>query len=160
MARSRRRHDHWDYLASRGTAHRYLRPAGLGLGAMLAISGAAPAFAQTSLPTNMQGAWLEPSASCEEVFARTKQGVVFRKPVNAFAPAIIVSGRRVVTPLASCQIKSVKPLVDRHLLILSCATSVAADEVRAILGMSEDGSLRRFLNDDDKIGTNYSRCRP
>jgi hypothetical protein len=43
---------------------------------------------------------------------------------------------------------------------LACATSVAVDEVPASLEPLADGSLRRFLNDQDKAGSKYERCAP
>jgi hypothetical protein len=56
------------------------------------------------------------------------------------------TGRR---PLASCRIKGAKRSGERRILTLACATSVAVDEVPARLEPLADGTLRRYLNDQD-----------
>jgi hypothetical protein len=60
--------------------------------------------------------------------------------------------------MASCRIKSVKPSGDRQMLVLDCANAVAGNEVRVLLAPSPDGSLRRYFNEQDTIGTMYQRC--
>ena len=42
---------------------------------------------------HLQGAWLEEGWSCASVFVATLNGVAFKRPANAFAPAFIVSGK-------------------------------------------------------------------
>ena len=116
------------------------------------ISGAAAA------ERALTGAWIQGGSQCEEVFTRTGKSVSFKKPVNAFAPAFIISGSQIRTPLASCRIKGAKRSGDRRILALACATSVAVDEVPATLEPSADGTLRRYLNAEDKVGSKYERC--
>jgi hypothetical protein len=127
---------------------------GFGLAAFGAMSGAMAAEANLSA---FQGAWLQQSLSCEEVFAPAGKGFSFRKPVNIFAPAFIISGNRLRTPQASCRIKSIKPAEDRQVLTLSCANSVSANDVTVLMAPDADG-LKRFFNDQDKTGSLYTRC--
>jgi hypothetical protein len=127
---------------------------GFGLAAFGAMSGAMAAEANLSA---FQGAWLQQSLSCEEVFAPAGKGFSFRKPVNIFAPAFIVSGDRLRTPQASCRIKSIKPAGDRQVLTLGCANSVSANDVTVLMAPDADG-LKRFFNDQDKTGSLYTRC--
>src|SRR5689334_13496682 len=101
----------------------------------------------------LDGAWLEQGSQCEEVFSRAGKAVGFKKPVNVFAPAFIIAGNRLRTPQASCRIKSVKSAGERRVLALSCATPVAVDDAKAILGMSGDGSLRRYFDEHDQTGS-------
>jgi hypothetical protein len=103
------------------------------------------------------GAWAQ-DGNCEEVFSRAGKGVAFKKPVNVFAPAFIITGNRLRTPTASCTIKGVKPAGDRRVLSLQCATAIAVDDVKAIVGTSADGGLVRYLNDQDSTGSTYKRC--
>ena len=106
----------------------------------------------------LEGAWLQEGTECADVFARSGKATAFKKPVNIFAPAFIISGSQVRTPQASCRIKSVKPAGERRVLALSCATPVAVDQTRAILAPAADGTLRRYLNDQDTTGSSYRRC--
>jgi hypothetical protein len=71
----------------------------------------------------------------------------FKKPVDIFAPAFIISGNRLRTPQASCRIKSVKPTGDRQFLVLDCANAVAGNEVRVLMAPDLDGALRRYFNE-------------
>ncbi|MBB3018754.1 hypothetical protein FHR70_001808 [Microvirga lupini] len=128
--------------------------AGLGLGLSAAASGA---MAQSSL-AGYQGAWLSGTAECAEVYSSGGKGASFKKPVDIFAPAFIVSGNRLRTPQASCRIKSVRPNGDRQRLVLDCANAVAGNEVRVLMALETDGSLKRYFNEQDTTGTEYRRC--
>jgi hypothetical protein len=110
---------------------------------------------------NLQGAWADPSMDCGAVFSQTRKGVTFKKPPDPFANAFIISGRRLTTPGASCQIQSMKAVENgRRRLSLSCATSVAVDAASVELAVASDGSLQRYSSDTDKTGSRYLRCFP
>jgi len=111
-----------------------------------------------AVETSLMGAWAQDASECKEVFTRTGKNLVFKKPVDAFAQAFILSGSQIRTPGASCRIKDVKRSGDRRKLALVCATSVAVDEVPATFALLGDGTLRRYLNDADKAGSKYERC--
>ena len=96
--------------------------------------------------------------SCEDVYSSAGKGTSFKKPVDIFAPAFIVSGNRLRTPMASCRIKSVRPTNDRQLLVLGCANDVSVADVRVLMATLPDGSLRRYFDDQDTTGTSYQRC--
>ena len=127
---------------------------GLGLAVFTAVSGAS---AQAGLSA-YQGAWLQGGPECAEIYSSTGKGTSFKKPVDIFAPAFIISGTRLRTPQASCRIKSVKPTGDRQLLVLDCANAVAGNEVRVLMAPDADGALRRYFNEQDTTGTKYERC--
>jgi hypothetical protein len=131
--------------------------AGLALAASVAASSTIAAEAGLS---GYQGAWLAQGPSCADVYSSAGKGVSFKKPVDIFAPAFIVTGNRLRTPLASCRIKSVKPSGNRQALALDCANAVSAEEVRVLLATLPDGSLRRYFNDQDTTGTPYQHCSP
>src|SRR5215203_4820816 len=63
---------------------------GLGLAAVAAVSGAR---AQGGLSA-YQGAWLQRGPECAEIYSSAGKGASFKKPVDIFAPAFIVSGSR------------------------------------------------------------------
>jgi len=121
----------------------------------LAVSAGVPSAA--AVESSLAGAWVQ-GMSCTEVFARSGKGVSFKKPVNVFASAFIISGSQIRTPQASCRIKGVKRSGERRILNLACATAVAHDEAPAILAPSADGTLHRYLNAADTTGTRYERC--
>jgi hypothetical protein len=119
--------------------------------------GATGALAAGSGFSAFSGAWLMQGTDCADVFSSAK-GPSFKKPVDMFAPAFIVSGNRLRTPQATCVIRSIKPNGDREALVLKCANSVAEMDVRVLLKVLPDGTLRRFHNAEDTTGTAYQRC--
>jgi len=129
---------------------------GLGLG-LAAFAAASAAMAQGGLAA-YQGAWLSGGADCPEVYASAGKGASFKRPIDIFAPAFIVSGSRLRTPQASCRIKSVRPSGDRQLLALDCANAVSGNEVRVLMAPQPDGSLKRYFNAQDTTGTTYKQC--
>jgi hypothetical protein len=126
--------------------------------AALVMPSASPAWAASPDVGALQGAWAQKSVSCEDIFVATKRGMAFRKPVNIFAPAILIAGRRLTTAGATCKIRSISPVGERLLLSLSCATSIAVEPVKAQLSLAEDGSLNRYSDDNDSVGSSYVRC--
>jgi hypothetical protein len=132
-----------------------------GVGLALAVTGAMPgALAAEAGLAAYQGAWLEQSQSCDMMFATGGKGASFRKPLNIFVPAFIISGNRLRTPQATCRILSIQPNGDRDVFRLSCANAISNTEVTALLARNPDGSLRRFFNELDKTGSRYERCAP
>lgn len=107
---------------------------------------------------HLQGAWLEEGWSCASVFVATLNGVAFKRPANAFAPAFIVSGKRLSTPLATCRLVGVVPKGERQILRLSCVTAVTADTARAIFSVASDANVYRYNSVEGGIATKYLRC--
>jgi len=119
---------------------------------LLLVAGMGHAIAAPGL----QGAWTY--SECDALFVHRGKSSSFKKPVDLFAPAFIVSGSRLRTPMASCSILGSKRVNDRHILKLSCATSIAVNHVTAILAPQPDGSMKRYSDSNDSIGTTYRRC--
>ena len=131
----------------------------VGLGFSLAVTSTMALGAATQRGLSaLQGTWLDSGFACDAVFVSAGRGSAFKKPVDMFAPAFIIAGNRLRTPHASCRVKAVKEVADRQILSLDCATSVAVSETKAMLSRSSDGSIRRFTNDQDPVGSSYRRC--
>ena len=107
---------------------------------------------------SVQGAWLEQSMTCDEVFVAGKKGMTFRKPVNIFAPAMIISGNKITTPGAVCRVSSVAPVGDKQQLSLSCSTMISDASIKALVAV-RDGRLYRFTSETDP-GSRYEHCGP
>lgn len=130
-------------------------------GAMIGLAGSAgvlPARAVEAGLAGFQGAWVLDGRDCAGVFSSGGKVTAFRKPVDIFAPAFVISGKRLRTPMASCQIKSARPAKDRQVLVLDCANSVASNEVKVLLATSPTGILTRYYGDQDPTGVTYRRC--
>jgi hypothetical protein len=132
--------------------------AGTARATVLALALALSAISRASaVEPSLEGAWVQ-DGSCDETFARAGKGISFKKPINVFAPALIITGNRLRTPTVLCTIKAMKPAGERRVLSLQCATAVAVEPVRALIGTPADGSLVRYLNEQDSTGSSYKRC--
>src|SRR5918993_2188556 len=135
---------------------RFVGAAALGVG-LAASVGMADARAQAGLSA-YQGAWLAGDMDCGEIYSSTGKGASFKRPIDIFAPAFVISGNRLRTPQASCSIRSVRPSGDRQLLLLNCANAVAGNAVRVLMAPQPGGTLRRYFNEQDSAGTEYRQC--
>ncbi len=131
--------------------------AALALSFIATASAPARAGAEERLAA-YQGAWLAKGLDCAEVYVSSAKGMSFRQPTDLFAPAFMISGDRLTTPGAACQIRSVRPSGDRQEFALDCVNAVAGQEMRVLMATFPDGSLKRFLNPEDTIGSAYFRC--
>ena len=98
--------------------------------------------------------------NCEQVYRPAKGNMVFRKDVSVFAPAFIISGRRIRTPGANCTISRISYKGDRMILNLGCTTTITTSPAKAYLSVSDDGALYRYNDDVDHTGSKYGSCKP
>lgn len=126
---------------------------------LLAMALIVPAQGALSQTSNLQGAWIEEGLSCASVYTAGRNAIGFKRPPNAFAPAFVISGKRVTTPLASCRILDVRSNGDRQIMNLHCTTSISTNAARAVLAPAPDGGLFRYLAMDSGVATKYQRCR-
>ncbi|WP_211486573.1 hypothetical protein, partial [Corallococcus exiguus] len=119
-------------------------------GAALLLGGV-EAVAQSRVWSNFQGAWLEETRDCHAVFVTTNNGHAFRRSINIFFPAFIISGDQIQTPLATCRFRSATTGRDSHRIsfTLSCRTAVSAADRTATMSRTPDGFLIRYLNEED-----------
>ncbi len=108
----------------------------------------------------IEGAWIDQNLDCGSMFVTKGGKQTFKQPVDLFAPAFIVSGKRLTTPQASCKLVSVRTEGDRHLAKLSCANSVSVGDITLILSRGADGTLVRYYDSNDKSGSRYMLCKP
>jgi hypothetical protein len=140
-------------LSNRGLMMR-VSMAGIALGAWL-ITGHTWA---ADIPSGYLGGWVTGSDDCSDIFTSRAGRLSYRKPINAFAPAILVTPRQIATPTTRCTVLGVAQVDDRTQVRLSCATPVAVDTTQALFRLEPDGTLKRFLNATDTRGSTYRRC--
>lgn len=129
---------------------------GIGFGLSM-LAGNIGVMAQANLSA-FHGAWLSGSGDCADVYSSAGKETSFKKPIDIFAPAFIISGNRLRTPQATCRIKSVSAAGERQRLVLGCANAVSGSEVRVLMSVQPDGTLKRYFNEQDTMGTQYRRC--
>ena len=139
--------------AALGSAYRMFARSRSTRAAVLAacLTMAGPAFAAET--SKIEGAWVEQSQKCGDVFAFKGGRPVFKQPVNLFAPAMIITGKQLKAPQAVCRLKSASPQADRVNVVLRCANSVSDADVSVSLAKTPDGRLTRFYDGSDRAGS-------
>jgi len=130
--------------------------AGFGL-SIGAVNAAGPS--SDALGEGLQGAWMEQSAACGDVYVTKGKKTRFREPVNMFAPALMIRGRTIITPGATCRIMKIEAEGDKKKLSLSCTTSISSSPVTALFSQAQDGSIYRY-SAATGAGSRYVRCGP
>lgn len=95
---------------------------------------------------------------CEDVFTRSKSGMVFKRNVDAFAPAFIVSGKTLRTPVATCRLQKSTAKGDLRELQFECASPISYVPVKVYFRKGENDSLIRQASETEAIGNRYERC--
>src|SRR4051794_37494519 len=67
---------------------------------LMLIVAPTASFAQTAI------GYVATGTTCDAAFVKTKSGVKFAPKVDAFAPAFIIQGKTLSTPLARCRLTS------------------------------------------------------
>jgi hypothetical protein len=128
-------------------------------GAGLATAGAlGPASSAPPQLSALQGAWLQQSTHCDDVYTSSGKAMSFKKSVNEFDPAFIVSGARLKTPVNSCRIGKIVPAGNRWMMKLDCTGKISTMVANIQFSLTADGALLRYLNDQDPNGSRYERC--
>jgi hypothetical protein len=95
---------------------------------------------------------------CADVFVKTKDGVKFKPRVDAFAPAFIVKGKVLRTPIATCQLRKSSAKGAVREFQFECANSISYSPVTVFFRRGDEGSLIRFSSAEETVGSRYGRC--
>jgi hypothetical protein len=95
---------------------------------------------------------------CADVFVKAKDGVKFAPRVDAFAPAFIVKGKVLSTPVATCRLQRSSTKGDVREFTFECANSISYAPVTIFFRRGDNGSLIRFSSATETVGSRYGRC--
>jgi hypothetical protein len=102
--------------------------------------------------------YAESGTQCSDVFVKAKNGVKFAPRVDAFAPAFIVKGKVLSTPVATCRLRRSATKGDVREFQFECANSISYAPVTLFFRRGDDGSLIRFASASETVGSRYGRC--
>ena len=106
--------------AQRGRSNRL--KAGLLLGSALVVASVAGAWADAV--EVLQGAWVMESSTCTGVFEKVREEIKFKDRNYASDMGFIISGSKVIGPIAGCTISQVDEKNDRFSALLSCSDAL------------------------------------
>ena len=78
--------------------------------------------------------------------------------MNEFVPGFINILKCFITRVNTCRIARIVPSGKRWMMKLDCTGSVSTMGASVQFSLTGDGTLLRYLNDQDTTGSQYQRC--
>jgi hypothetical protein len=107
---------------------------------------------------DLTGLWATDARNCDKIFIRTGQGFALAKDADLYGSGFIIEGRRIVTQLARCEIKTAKEDGATTHLIAACATDVMLSNVQASFRMINKDRIVRMFPAVTDMEIPFERC--
>jgi hypothetical protein len=107
---------------------------------------------------DLTGLWATDASKCDNVFTRNGNNFSVARDADLHGSGFIIDGRRIVTQLAKCDIKTSKEDGQVTHLMLSCATDVMLSNVQASFKVVSDDRLLRIFPGGSDMEIPYERC--
>lgn len=132
----------------------------LAIATAILVSFCAAGTARAQGIPKLDGAYVELGTKCEDVFVKSKGGLRFSSQRNPFSSALLIRGKSLSTPIASCQLSHITQRGDFLDVSLQCANMVSYASVKAYFRIGADGALSRLSSPEDPVGDKYEKCQP
>jgi len=106
----------------------------------------------------ISGLWATDARNCDKIFSKTEHGFSFAKDSDLYGSGFIIDGRRVVTPVARCDIKSSKQDGEITHLIAGCATDVMLSNMQASFKTINKDRIIRIFPAVSEMEIPFERC--
>lgn len=106
----------------------------------------------------LNGTWAVDPASCGDVFTNRNGRPAFKRNSMDGAAGLIVSGKQMRGPRATCDLKSSKQQGEVLTLLLGCTSQIMFDTITVSVRFEGPDKLVRFDPAFSEITTTYNRC--
>jgi len=127
------------------------------LGSMLFAMSTAGAWADPI--ADLQGAWVMEGAKCEAVFEKSRRKLRFKNRTFASEHGFIISGRKVLGPIAGCKISEVVEENNNFSAHLACSDALVARDFTMNFRIIDPTHFERTDKFRD-FTIKYQRCSP
>ena len=107
---------------------------------------------------DLAGLWATNAEHCGKIFTRTGQGFAFADDADLYGSGFIIDGRRIVSKMARCDIKSSKQDGPITHLMASCATDIMLSNVQASFKMLGKDKMVRIFPGVSEMEIPFERC--
>jgi hypothetical protein len=107
---------------------------------------------------DLSGLWATDGSKCGQIFTKAGATYAFAQNSDIYGSGFIIDGRRVVTQMAKCDIKTTKQDGATTHLILACATDVMLSSVQASFKMVNNDKIVRIFSGFSDMEIPYERC--
>ena len=104
------------------------------------------------------GAWTTDDKACSKVFARSGARVSFAKESELSGGGLIIEGKEIRGPGATCRIKTAKEDGDVTHMILTCATDIMFSDIQFSIRSVNANEIFRMFPNMPGMETKYYRC--
>lgn len=130
----------------------------IGLSLVFVVCGSVASVSAEATMEAMQGAWAMAGTDCGAIFERTGSEVRFKDPGSSLDTGIIVTGRKVVGPSATCTTTSISEKGDHFSVLLNCADAVLSSTVSMSFRMIDSMHFERFDPSFPEFSLSYVKC--
>ena len=106
----------------------------------------------------INGLWATDARNCDKIFSKTERGFSFAKDSDLYGSGFIIEGRRVVTPVARCDIKTSKRDGAITHLIAGCATDIMLSNMQASFKTIDKDRILRIFPAVSEMEIPFERC--
>jgi hypothetical protein len=107
---------------------------------------------------DLSGLWATDGSKCDQIFTKAGASYVFAQNSDIYGSGFIIDGRRIVTQMAKCDIKTSKQDGATTHLILGCATDVMLSSVQTSFKMIGNDRIVRIFPGVSDMEIPYERC--
>ena len=108
--------------------------------------------------TGINGLWATDARNCDKIFSKTEHGFSFAKDSDLYGSGFIIDGRKVVTPVARCDIKTSKQEGAITHLIAGCATDIMLSNMQASFKTIDKDRILRIFPAVSEMEIPFERC--
>ena len=106
----------------------------------------------------LSGLWATDARNCDKIFTKAGHGFALAKDADIYGSGFIVDGRKIVTQIAKCDIKTSKQDGTTTHLIAACATDVMLSSVPASFKTISKDRIVRIFPAVSEMEIPYERC--
>ena len=107
---------------------------------------------------DLSGLWATDGSQCDKIFTKAGASYAFAQNSDIYGSGFIIDGRRIVTQMAKCDIKTRKQDGATTHLILGCATDVMLSSVQTSFKMIGNDRILRIFPGVSDMEIPYERC--
>lgn len=108
---------------------------------------------------NAQGAWvMVGTTTCSDTFKLVGKNFEFVDRDGSLSAGIIVEGKKIIAPEATCTVERVKSEKDHFTALLGCSDSVMFSNTSVSFKLLPDGTLERSDPTFPDVTYTYSKC--
>jgi hypothetical protein len=130
--------------------------AGLLLGSVLFVASVVGARADAV--EALQGAWVMEFSDCTGVFEKVREEIRFKDRNYANDMGFIISGSKVMGPIAGCTISQVDEDNDRFSALLSCSDALVSRKFSWSFTIIDATHFERLDPEHPDFPTRYKKC--